>query len=118
MFSFKKDSLTQSSVKLEWKPGFDGGLPQIFIIEYKRVSDDDWSNVSISDSQEPMMQYTLTDLTPDTDYVSLLFAFNDIGASETYGLITFRTLSSKGSLCKSILALTKDTTQNTKLDST
>lgn len=97
-FTYIKEKLTSSSITFTWKPGFNGGLQQTFVIQYKIVSDDLWFNVTVKDSQNSLMNYTLTSLSSGKDYVALLFAYNDIGASNIYGVVTFRTLNLEGKI--------------------
>lgn len=98
MFSYKEESLTSSSVTLIWNRGFNGGLPQTFVIQYRKVSENQWSNATVQESKSTNMVYTVTGLSSNEDYVATLFAHNEIGQSCIYGVVTFHTLSSKGKI--------------------
>ena len=92
------ESITETSARLSWKPGFNGGLPQTFIIQY-RTDSNVWTNTTaIPDNQAMEMNYTLTQLSPGTMYTAQIFAYNAKGESGTTSLITFSTLKSNGKL--------------------
>ncbi|XP_053372923.1 protein turtle-like [Mercenaria mercenaria] len=76
--------VTKTAVTLQWNPGFDNGLEQIFILRYKKVSDIDWISVSIPDTGETVISYTIIMLSSGTEYEVVLYASNELGnSSET-----------------------------------
>ncbi|XP_033084754.1 nephrin-like [Trachypithecus francoisi] len=72
-------SLTPHSVELEWKPGFDGGLPQRFCIRYEALGTPGFHYVDVLPSQATT--FTLTGLQPSTRYKVWLLASNALGDS-------------------------------------
>lgn len=95
-FQHVAESVTETSVKVNWKPGFNGGLPQTFVIQYKN-SDGDWINTTeITDSQQKEMNYTLMQLLPGTTYTAQIFAINPLGTSPVSDQERFTTLEHIG----------------------
>nr|XP_012630439.1 nephrin isoform X2 [Microcebus murinus] len=72
-------SLTPDSVGLEWKPGFDGGLPQRFHIRYEALGTPGFHYVDVLPPQATT--FTLTGLQPATRYRVWLLASNALGDS-------------------------------------
>ncbi|XP_017376695.1 nephrin [Cebus imitator] len=72
-------SLTPHSVGLEWKPGFDGGLPQRFRIRYEALETPGFHYVDVLPPQATT--FTLTGLQPSTRYRVWLLASNALGDS-------------------------------------
>uniref|UniRef100_A0A2K6QR62 Nephrin n=1 Tax=Rhinopithecus roxellana TaxID=61622 RepID=A0A2K6QR62_RHIRO len=72
-------SLTPHSVELEWKPGFDGGLPQRFCIRYEALGTPGFHYVDVLPPQATT--FTLTGLQPSTRYKVWLLASNALGDS-------------------------------------
>mgnify|MGYP000113759434 CR=1 FL=1 len=95
------ESITETTARLSWKPGFNGGLPQTFIIQY-RTDGDVWTNITaIPDNQAAMeMDYTLTQLSPGTMYTAQIIAYNDIGESGKTSVVNFTTIKRNGKLNK------------------
>lgn len=89
--------LTETSVLLQWKPGFNGGPKQTFIIMYKKSSDQKWINITVADTGETSMNYTLSSLVSGSHYTVVIFSRNRIGDS-TFSRNT--TFSTKGKYCK------------------
>ncbi|KAL4831554.1 hypothetical protein H8958_013172 [Nasalis larvatus] len=75
----KAVSLTPHSVELEWKPGFDGGLPQRFCIRYEALGTPGFHYVDVLPPQATT--FTLTGLQPSTRYKVWLLASNALGDS-------------------------------------
>nr|XP_042127113.1 nephrin [Peromyscus maniculatus bairdii] len=72
-------SRTPHSVGLEWKPGFDGGLPQRFQIRYEALETPGFLYVDVLPPQATT--FTLTGLKPSTRYRIWLLASNALGDS-------------------------------------
>ncbi|XP_070354924.1 nephrin isoform X2 [Equus asinus] len=72
-------SMTPYSVGLEWKPGFDGGLPQRFQIRYEALGTPGFLYVDVLPPQATT--FTLTGLQPSTRYRVWLLASNALGDS-------------------------------------
>lgn len=91
-FSLRNCSLwnqTASSVEISCVPGFDGGLPQFFLLElYKSSSGVPFYNRT--NLNEP--RFYLTDLEPDITFRIAVFAVNAKGRSHGVVLeeVTFR----------------------------
>ncbi|XP_076989738.1 nephrin [Tamandua tetradactyla] len=76
-------SLTPYSVGLEWKPGFDGGLPQRFRIRYEALGTPGFHYMDVQPPQATT--FTLTRLQPSTRYRVWLLASNALGDSGLAG---------------------------------
>ncbi|KAM5297153.1 nephrin isoform 2-T2 [Glossophaga mutica] len=72
-------SMTPYSVGLEWKPGFDGGLPQTFQIRYEALETPGFLYMDVLPPQATT--FTLTGLQPSTRYRVWLLASNALGDS-------------------------------------
>ncbi|XP_010630163.1 nephrin isoform X3 [Fukomys damarensis] len=72
-------SLTPYSAGLEWKHGFDGGLPQRFRIRYEALETPGFLYVDVLPPQATT--FTLTELQPSTRYRVWLLASNALGDS-------------------------------------
>ncbi|KAL4221129.1 Nephrosis 1 [Mactra antiquata] len=80
-FTHIEDRTTLSSIHIQWKPGFDGGLAQTFYIRYKRSSDIVWNYLNVSDNGEETMELSFTGLTENTQYKFVILASNEKGNS-------------------------------------
>ncbi|XP_077889214.1 nephrin isoform X1 [Ictidomys tridecemlineatus] len=76
---FKVVSITPHSVGLEWKPGFDGGLPQRFRVRYEALETPGFLYMDVIPPQATT--FTLTGLKPSTRYRVWLLASNALGDS-------------------------------------
>ncbi|GAB1291881.1 Nephrin [Apodemus speciosus] len=72
-------SVSPHSVGLEWKPGFDGGLPQRFRIRYEALETPGFLYMDVLPAQATT--FTLTGLKPSTRYRIWLLASNALGDS-------------------------------------
>ncbi|XP_055992553.1 nephrin [Sorex fumeus] len=72
-------STTPYSMGLEWKPGFDGGLPQRFHIRYETLGTPGFFYLDVLPPQATT--FTLTGLQPSTRYRIWLLASNALGES-------------------------------------
>ncbi|NP_001035777.1 nephrin precursor [Danio rerio] len=69
----------QTSVTLEWMPGFDGGLTQIFRVRYQWAGSASYMYVDVFPPTATV--YTVTGLNPSTMYNFSVNALNSIGES-------------------------------------
>ncbi|XP_060607416.1 hemicentin-1-like, partial [Ruditapes philippinarum] len=90
-FILAKQLSTESSFTVTWNPGNDNGHKQTFTLKYKKVSDDEWDNVSVSDTGEYEMTYIATGLSSGTYYEIVLYASNMLGNSEESEIILAKT---------------------------
>ncbi|KAL4229490.1 cell adhesion molecule [Mactra antiquata] len=97
-FRHREDLTTATSIGLTWKPGFNGGLSQTFHIKYKESTTSTWKYVNVKDTDVDIIQYTLTDLTQNTQYDIIIYASNRKGKSEESSIL---------------VAFTKEGTDNT-----
>lgn len=70
----------QNYIVLEWKPKFDGGAPQGFIVQYRKKQDEIWESIWIQ-SNETNDFVHISKLKPDTEYELRMLAFNRLGNS-------------------------------------
>ena len=89
--NYNSDSVTETSVMLFWTPGFNGGYQQTFILLYRINQEHKWQSVSVKDSNEETMNYTLTGLLSLTVYNVKLFAKNKLGNSSISPILKFTT---------------------------
>jgi hypothetical protein len=68
------EELTESSITVQWVPGFDNGQSQTFVLRYKKKSDRFWTDINIPDNWEKTMIYTVISLTSGTLYNFVLYA--------------------------------------------
>jgi hypothetical protein len=99
MFKYLREYNTERSIVLQWKPGFDGGSEQTFILRYKLQLGNNWTKIVIPDAGDRIMNYSLISLESDSVYISELFAVNVKGKSLTLNL-TFTTEGNTLSLLK------------------
>jgi hypothetical protein len=79
--SLKVINITSESVTLRWMPGFDGGLPQSFRLRFKTSKEGDpfvYSDVFPSNTTS----FTISSLSPSTEYTFHVMAYNFLGESE------------------------------------
>ncbi|CAB3371803.1 Hypothetical predicted protein [Cloeon dipterum] len=73
-------NITHNSITIAWVPGFNGGLPQSYIIQYRRIGTETKNQVNViplnSTSQE------ITGLMLGTEYEILMWAKNELGESQ------------------------------------
>ncbi|WAR01559.1 NPHN-like protein, partial [Mya arenaria] len=82
--------ITVSSVVLSWVPGFNGGLPQRFVIRYKRKTN---ARIEFLKEIDDIGVYneTIDDLSVETEYEANIHAVNSIGSSGSISIF-FTTL--------------------------
>jgi hypothetical protein len=66
---------------LVWTPGFNGGFPQTFILQYIYSQEDKWHSVQVQDTNEQTMSYMLTGLLSSKVYNITMFSMNEKGNS-------------------------------------
>ena len=78
--NFTLVSSTDTSIVIEWIPGYNGGHEQIFIIQYRIINE---SNIWITQKipKYDRQTYTLVDLQGDTWYELRMFAGNKFDRS-------------------------------------
>ncbi|KAF4523402.1 hypothetical protein B566_EDAN007873 [Ephemera danica] len=72
-------NVTHDSVRVSWKPGFNGGLKQSFKLRYRRTNTEDYAEVNVP--LEETTEHTITGLTLATEYVFSVMAYNRLGKS-------------------------------------
>jgi hypothetical protein len=90
-FQHLSEELTDSSITVQWIPGFDNGNRQTFVLRYKKSSDKDWTDIDIVDTGGNLMNYTLTSLSSGSQYECVLYARNKLGNSNQTNVLRIRT---------------------------
>lgn len=90
-YGFYPDSISPNSVTIWWKPGFDGGLPQYFIISYNLTLSKWYNETAISHNNENRINKTITELASGSVYHVLIYAENGKGAVRVAHAIIFST---------------------------
>ncbi|XP_048241017.1 protein turtle homolog B-like [Haliotis rufescens] len=85
------DNATTSSVWLSWLPGFNGGHPQTFLLEYRQFATRTWTVYKTYADTGKMMVVEVTGLTPGDIHIFRLHARNDYVDSNRYVLVETRT---------------------------
>lgn len=85
-FRLIKELLTDKSATLLWKPGFDGGILQTFILMYRDTEGKDWKKITVKDTGKTVVNVTIHGLSRDTSYMIELIAVNSEGSSESVAL--------------------------------
>lgn len=70
----------KTGIEISWTPGFNGGYPQQFFVEYRYRQDDDWKTLNASD--ETSSTIFVENLEPGTEYVIRMFSRNAINDSD------------------------------------
>ncbi|XP_053391086.1 synaptogenesis protein syg-2-like isoform X2 [Mercenaria mercenaria] len=99
--------VTETTFTVQWKPGFENGPQQVFILKYKKSSDIGWKSVLVSDTGEAQIIYTVTGLSKGTEYQVAIYASNKWGNSSESEILLLKT---KGQPSSSSVA---DNTGNT-----
>ncbi|KAL4239930.1 hypothetical protein ACF0H5_000727 [Mactra antiquata] len=90
-FRYVKDLTTTTSIHLEWKPGYNGGLPQTFHIIYVLRSSSTLHYANIDDTGEDVIEYTLTGLSEEAQYELVIYASNKIGSTSKSSILSAHT---------------------------
>ncbi|XP_048241010.1 nephrin-like [Haliotis rufescens] len=85
------DNATTSSVWLSWLPGFNGGNPQTFLLEYLKFESRTWTVYKTYADTGKMMVVEVTGLTRGDIHIFRLHARNDYMDSNRYVLVETRT---------------------------
>lgn len=89
-FGVYEQTITETSVTLWWEPGYDGGLPQAFIIGIREETV--WKNyTSVDDADVLIMNVTVTGLRSGTQYHFCIYASNQLGSTRFPDGITVTT---------------------------
>ncbi|XP_071095656.1 protein turtle homolog B-like [Haliotis cracherodii] len=82
---------TKSSVWLSWLPGFNGGNPQTFLLEYRQFASRLWTVYKTYADTGKMMVVEVTGLTQGDIHIFRLHARNDYVDSNRYVFVETRT---------------------------
>ncbi|XP_071094638.1 protein turtle-like [Haliotis cracherodii] len=85
------DNATTSSVWLSWLPGFNGGNPQTFLLEYRQFATRTWTVYNSYDDIGKMMVVEVTGLTLGDIYPFRLQARNEYDGSSKHVFVETRT---------------------------
>ncbi|KAH3813779.1 hypothetical protein DPMN_142247 [Dreissena polymorpha] len=85
-FRVPEDSITYSSVVVEWKPGFNGGEDQTFVIGFKQEAGKNWTYRTEYENRT-----SIEGLVAGTSYQFKMYAENSVGRSEETLVITLTT---------------------------
>ncbi|XP_052073487.1 fasciclin-2-like [Mytilus californianus] len=69
---------TTNQIRVEFKPGFNGGSAQKILIEYRKASAGPWISLEIRNLCKP---YVIQNLKPNTEYELRMYAINKLGNS-------------------------------------
>ncbi|XP_052214828.1 protein turtle-like [Dreissena polymorpha] len=89
--------VTESSITVQWTPGFNGGEEQWFVIGFKKAADESWTNENVSST---VTRLTIGELAAGTEYKVKMYAENIIGKSDdttVLSVITKSSISDNGS---------------------
>ncbi|CAC5390334.1 unnamed protein product [Mytilus coruscus] len=81
----------QTQIFVLWIPGFNGGYPQWFIIEYKEIEDIYWNNQTTNSSNSTV----IGGLQPETKYLIRMFSRNMIDDSNKTEEIIIQTADAR-----------------------
>lgn len=85
------ETLTETSVILTCKRGFNGGLQQDFVLLYKQAFGSVWKEIFPVADTEKHINFTLSGLVSGTDYQTRVYSRNAIGNSPLSEIVTFKT---------------------------
>ncbi|KAH3813787.1 nephrin-like [Dreissena polymorpha] len=87
-FRVSEDPVKDSSVIVEWKPGFNGGEIQWFVIGYKQETGKKWTYKTILDH---IIRIAIEGLVAGTAYQFKMYAENSVGRSDETIVLTLVT---------------------------
>lgn len=73
---------TGSRLEVECRPGFDGGLPQTFVMEVRRTGGSSPSALVTNDTQSARPRFSVGGLTPGSIYRLTIYSVNVKGKSK------------------------------------
>lgn len=83
----------ERQLAVSWSPGFNGGDPQTFFIEYKQEAGEMWTRSGpIIDDMKTRISNFLNKMTPNTRYLIRMSSRNKIGESNKTSVIAAMTL--------------------------
>ncbi|XP_052224942.1 hemicentin-2-like [Dreissena polymorpha] len=92
-FHYTQSLHPEASATFYWLAGYNGGYIQTFYIEYKQIESQRWDQVTVvEDKHEQLMNITVGNLRPETEYQARIYAINKIGSSDISDSINFTTL--------------------------
>ncbi|XP_053389291.1 uncharacterized protein LOC128552287 [Mercenaria mercenaria] len=58
-FKVIEERTTDTSVTVKWKPGLNHGSDQHFMLQYKKVTDDEWISINVTHNNGSTISYTI-----------------------------------------------------------
>ncbi|XP_060594068.1 uncharacterized protein LOC132748462 isoform X2 [Ruditapes philippinarum] len=97
-----EQSVTETSLTVQWKPGNDGGDKQLFEINYKKTDSEEWTLLLTDDMEtsDYMIRQYIGGLERGSTYQLYLMATNTYGNSDKSEIIEFQTKRSNSCQCK------------------
>ncbi|CAG2197911.1 unnamed protein product [Mytilus edulis] len=98
--NFTISSSKETSITVQWIPGYDGGQTQTFYIEYRITGSSEWVPWEVKNSNQfdSYMVYTLTGFQDETSYELRMYAKNKFNQSQHTDIETIRTQKSDGQM--------------------
>ncbi|KAH3811415.1 hypothetical protein DPMN_139825 [Dreissena polymorpha] len=87
-FRVSEDPVTDNTVIVEWKPGFNGGENQWFVIGYKQETGNNWTYKTIF---EDITRTAIEGLVAGSSYQFKMYAENSVGRSDKTIVLTLAT---------------------------
>lgn len=81
----------QTGIQVSWIPGFNGGYPQTFYVQYRRIDDTNWETHNVSNGKQNTTTTLVSNLEPGTEYFIRMFARNEINGSNYTRQFTVQT---------------------------
>ncbi len=80
-FDCRLENITYDSVRVKCKPGFDGGLPQTFVLEVKQAGEAFTKVRAFNETSTSRPEFLVTGLASSSHYFLDLYAVNAKGRS-------------------------------------
>ncbi|CAC5411894.1 unnamed protein product [Mytilus coruscus] len=95
--NFTITSSSESSITVQWIPGYNGGQIQTFYVQYRTSGTNTWLHQEIKTSNQfdSHKVYTLTGFQDETSYELRMYAKNKFNQSQHTDIETIRTLKSE-----------------------
>ncbi|XP_022108631.1 hemicentin-1-like [Acanthaster planci] len=84
---------TSSSLVIRWRPAYDGGEDQTFLITHIKTSESPFLEVYSGQVDGDRSSFTIVGLESSTEYEIRVYGENSVGRNEDYGHTTGNTLS-------------------------